>query len=269
MSASVAAIVPAAGAGRRFGGAGRKPFVAIGGTPLLLHTLRTLQASAVIRWILVVTRAQDRARVVALLRRHRITKALPPCVGGASRAESVARGVAALPEGAAWVVIHDGARPCVQTPLIQEAVRAAKRYGAVACGLPAGLTVKAVDRQGAVRLTLDRDALWLAQTPQVFRRDWLVDAFGRANHHLTQFPDDASVVEAAGFPVRMIPGDPLNLKVTTAEDLLLAEAILRDRAPAREGTLPKGDYTEQDLRDLEKKEGRPPKAGHGDRRATG
>jgi len=105
---AVAAIVPAAGAGHRFGGAGRKPFVLIGGKPLLSRTLSVLQESAVIRWILVVTRAQDRARVVALLRRHRITKALPPCIGGASRAESVARGVARAMGGDVTVVSNPG-----------------------------------------------------------------------------------------------------------------------------------------------------------------
>lgn len=109
----------------------------------------------------------------------------------------------------------------------------AKRHGAVACGLPASLTVKAVDERKKVRLTLDRDALWFVQTPQVFRRDWFADALGQANGTLDTFPDDAAVVESAGYTVRMIPGDPLNIKVTTREDLVLAEAILGKRRRAR------------------------------------
>ena len=233
MHADVAAIVPAAGAGRRLGGTLRKSFVPLHGRPLLLHTLKTLQETPAIRWVVLVVRAQDLGRTRKLLRRHRLTKVLEPCLGGASRAESVARGLAVVPREAKWVLVHDGARPCVSRRLIQEAVRSARRHGAVACGLPASLTVKAVDEHRDVRLTLDREQLWLVQTPQVFRRDWFTQALGRADGRLTTFPDDAAIVEAGGFPVRLIPGDPLNLKVTTKNDLILAEAILERRQRQR------------------------------------
>ena len=229
MSHDVAAIVPAAGRGQRFGGRARKMFALLNGQPLLLYTLQALQESPAIRWILLVVPDGEQAKAEALIRRARMTKALRPCVGGSSRAESVARGFAALPPQAQWVLVHDGARPCLTRALIQQAVRAAKRHQAVACGLPASLTVKAVDERREVRLTLDRDHLWFVQTPQVFRRDWFAQALARANHHVGQFPDDAALVESAGFPVRMIPGDPLNLKVTTKDDLLLARTILEHR----------------------------------------
>ena len=230
MRCDVAAIIPAAGTGQRIGAPTGKLFLPLNGRPLLAHTLRVLQASPVIRWIILVVRSSERARAEALIRRHRITKALPPCIGGPSRAASVARGCAALPREAQWVLIHDGARPCISPRLIQHAVRAAKRHQAVACGLPAALTVKAVDERFDVRVTLDRDHLWFVQTPQVFRREWLTEAFAQADHRLDRFPDDASLVESAGFPVRMILGEALNVKVTTREDLMLAEAILRNRA---------------------------------------
>ncbi len=164
-----------------------------------------------------------------LLRQFRITKALPPCAGGASRSESVARGLARLPARAKWVLIHDGARPCLRPALVARAVQAARRSGAVACGLPASVTVKETSRTGRVRRTLNRERLWFVQTPQVFRRDWLEAAMRRAGRRLGRFPDDASLVEAAGFPVTMIAGDPLNVKITTSEDLRLAEAALRMR----------------------------------------
>jgi len=231
MRAKVAAIVPAAGAGTRFGGSVKKAFVLLQGIPLLVHTLRALQASASVGWIVVVVRAGQEADVQALVKRHRLTKVLAPCLGGASRAESVAKGVAVVPRAAKWILVHDGARPCVRRALIDEAVRAARRHGAVACGVPAMLTVKAVDAQRTVRLTLDREQLWFVQTPQAFRREWFAQALERTNAHRAQFPDDAALLEAAGFPVRMIPGDSLNLKVTTREDLLLADAILRSRRP--------------------------------------
>ena len=206
-----------------------KPFVPLRGRPLLLHAVVALQRCSAVRWIVVVVAENARARVAQLLRRHGVTKALSPCAGGSSRAESVARGFAALPPEASWVLIHDGARPCVEAPLVARAIGMAKRVGAVTVGLPASLTVKAVDERRVVRVTLDREPLWLAQTPQVFRRDWFAQALGQANGRLEGFPDDAAVVEAAGFPVRMIPGDPFNIKVTTRADLWLAEAILRQR----------------------------------------
>ncbi|OGX29252.1 MAG: hypothetical protein A3B78_01365, partial [Omnitrophica WOR_2 bacterium RIFCSPHIGHO2_02_FULL_67_20] len=266
----VAAIVPAAGTGSRVGGRRNKLFLPLAGEPLLAHTLRALQASAAVRWIVVAIRPEDRVPVDALLRRCRVTKALPPVPGGASRAESVASAFGALPAGVTWVLIHDGARPCLAQALVSRAVGEAKRHGAVACGLPASLTVKAADEEGRVRVTLDREGLWFVQTPQVFRRDWFGEALSRTgfsrtrgNGHaartLERFPDDpttcllaerpadirqpsafgrpdrwwddAALMEAAGFAVRMIQGDPLNIKVTTKEDVMLAEAILRSRTP--------------------------------------
>lgn len=225
MTQAVAAIVPSAGLSRRFGGR-NKLFAPIGGVPLIVHTLRALQASPSIRWILPVVQKRDRRRLAELLSRHRISKALAPCLGGATRAESVARGVAALPQQARWVLVHDAARPCLRASLIASVVRAARRHGAVACGLPAAVTVKAADAQGQVRCTLDRETLWLIQTPQAFRRDWFAQAIARADHGLAGFPDDASLVEAAGFRVQLVPGDPLNVKVATQADLIFAKTIL-------------------------------------------
>ena len=211
------------------GGTTGKLFVMLHGRPLLAHTLRVLQESRLIQRIVLVVRDGEQAQAAALIARHKITKALSPCLGGDSRAESVAKGFAALPRETEWVLVHDGARPCLTQRLIRQAVQAARRHGAVACGLPASLTVKAVDERREVRATLDRGHLWFVQTPQVFRREWFAQALARADHRLSQFPDDAALLESAGFPVSMVPGDPLNVKVTTKEDLLFAEAILQHR----------------------------------------
>ena len=228
MTQAVAAIVPAAGIGRRLGGSVSKLFLPLNGRPLLAHTLRVLQASPRIRWIVLVVRARERTEIARMLARERVTKAVL-CLGGSSRAESVARGFAVLPAEARWVLVHDGARPCLTESLIRRAVAAARQVGAAVCGLPASLTVKKVDGHGRVRSTLDRERLWFAQTPQVFRRDWFARALTRVNGRLERFPDDVSVLEAAGYRVHVVPGDPLNIKVTTREDLLLAEAILKGR----------------------------------------
>src|SRR3989338_8313704 len=113
MNCAVAAIVPAAGLGRRVGDSLDKLFADLDGRPLLAHTLQALQASPSVRWIIPVVRADARSRVERLAARHGITKASRACLGGASRAESVARGAEAVPAPARWILVHDGARPCV------------------------------------------------------------------------------------------------------------------------------------------------------------
>ncbi|PIQ84044.1 MAG: 2-C-methyl-D-erythritol 4-phosphate cytidylyltransferase [Candidatus Omnitrophica bacterium CG11_big_fil_rev_8_21_14_0_20_63_9] len=227
---SVVAVVPAAGVGARFNGASNKPFVELQGVPMLAHVLQALQAAPSVRWIVVAVRSEQLRAAQALITRYHLTKVLPPCEGGASRAASVANGFAAAPGEAQWVLVHDAARPCVRPQLIEETIRAAQCDGSAVCGLPASVTVKAVDDEREVRLTLDREHLWFIQTPQVFRREWFAQALARAQDRLDQFPDDAAMVEWAGFRVRVVDGDPLNIKVTTPEDLMLAEAILGYRA---------------------------------------
>ena len=128
----------------------------------------------------------------------------------------------------AWVVVHDGARPLVTPQLIEEGLAAARETGAAVCGLPAGDTVKRVDEQGQVMRTLDRRRLWLVQTPQVFRYDILREAHERSRRTAT---DDAALVERLGHRVRVYPGSSRNLKVTTPEDLALAEALLKSARP--------------------------------------
>lgn len=232
MRRDVGAVVPAAGKGERFGSLQPKLFVRAGGAPLILHTLRALEQASV-GWIVVASRPEYHARLHRLIRQHKLGKVCAVVAGGASRADSVARGVAALPQAARWVLIHDGARPCVSPSLIERIIHRAKQSGGAVCGLPASVTVKSVDAADAVRLTLDRDGLWFVQTPQVFRREWFVEALARADGRLDCLPDDAALLEWAGFPVQMMLGDPLNIKVTTREDLMLAEAILKSRSSGK------------------------------------
>ncbi len=229
MKTTIAVIIPAAGHGRRLGSRQPKAFVPLAGDPLILHALRACQRAPSVRWIVVAVRPADQRRLRALVRRARLTKVTAIVAGGASRAGSVARGMAALPDEAQWVLVHDAARPCIRPALIEQTVAQAMRHGAVACGMPASLTVKAVDAAQQGRLTLDRDSLWFVPTPPMFRREWMTQALSRVNGTLDRFPDDAALVEWAGYPVRMISGDPLNMKITTKEDLVLAAAILRRR----------------------------------------
>ena len=231
MGRDVGVIIPAAGQGQRLGSDRSKALLTVAGAPMILHSLRLFARHPAVGPIVVAIREEDRAALQRLLREHRLTGQVQLAAGGASRAASVANALRALPSDIAWVLVHDAARPCLGKELLSRVIEEVRQHEAVAAGLPAALTVKTVDRDQMIRLTLDRESLWLAQTPQAFRRDWLEEAFARAADRLEQMPDDAAVCEWAGYPVRMVHGDPLNVKVTVAEDLALASAVLSLRKP--------------------------------------
>ena len=147
--------------------------------------------------------------------------------GGAERFESVANALALTNGEADFVAVHDAARPCLTPALIDAVFARAAEAGAALLAVPVADTLKRDDGAGRVRETVSRQGLWLAQTPQVFRRDWLLDAYARRAALGTGITDDAQLVEAAGYAVHLVPGSTANLKITTPEDLGLAEAILR------------------------------------------
>ena len=220
MSAETAAIIVAAGRGERMAGAD-KLWAPVAGRPLLAHTIAAFEAcGAIDRVVLVVAKENlERGRELA----GAFATVRDVVAGGATRQESVRAGLDAL-DDAAWVVVHDGARPLVTPDLIERGFEAARETGAACCALPAPDTVKEANEAGAIARTLDRSRLWLAQTPQVVRYDLLVEAHRRAEGLAT---DDAALVEALGVEVRLYEGSPRNLKVTTPDDLAIAEALLR------------------------------------------
>jgi len=223
-SEEVGAIVVGAGRSVRMGGLD-KLFAPLGGRPLLARTLTAFQECAAVRRIVLVLAAENLARGLALAQEEDLSKVRTVCLGGRRRQDSVWEGLEALGP-CAWVVVHDGARPLVTPQLIEEGLAAARETGAAVCALPAQDTVKRVDEQGRVLRTLDRRRLWLIQTPQVFRYDILREAHERSRRTAT---DDAALVERLGHRVQVYPGSPRNLKVTTPEDLALAEALLKSQ----------------------------------------
>jgi 2-C-methyl-D-erythritol 4-phosphate cytidylyltransferase len=222
--AVVGAIVVAAGASSRMGGVD-KVFAALLSRPLLAHSVGLLAAHPLVdEVVLVVADAQvDRARL--LVREEDWAKVISVCPGGVRRQDSVARGLEAL-SPCRWVVVHDGARPCLEADMVSRGLEAAGETGAAVAAIPMTDTVKVVDETGLVEETPPRDRLWVVQTPQVFRYDLLVDAHRRVREDMT---DDASMVERLGNRVRVFRGSSSNLKVTTRGDLVLAEAVLRAR----------------------------------------
>jgi 2-C-methyl-D-erythritol 4-phosphate cytidylyltransferase len=148
--------------------------------------------------------------------------------GGAERFESVANALALTTSEADFVAVHDAARPCLTAALIDAVFARAVETGAALLAVPVADTIKRDDGAGRVQATVARQGLWLAQTPQVFRRDWLIDAYARRSA-FGSVTDDAQLVEAAGHAVHLVPGSNTNLKITTREDIDLAEAIGRGR----------------------------------------
>ena len=215
------AIVVAAGASTRMDGVD-KTFASLGGVPLIARTVAAFESCADIGAIVLVVAERNLEAAAETARAHGWTKVVEVCSGGLRRQDSVARGLRALPD-CEWVVVHDGARPLVEPPLVSRGLEAAGATGCAVAAVPSKDAVKVVGAEGSVESTLDRSGVWLVQTPQVFRRELLERAHREVSEDVT---DDASMVERLGLPVRVFMGSPSNLKVTTPEDLLLAEALL-------------------------------------------
>ena len=215
-------IIVAAGRSTRMGGVD-KTFATLLGAPLIAHTLDQFEAFPRVDEIVLVLAAESVTAGRELVRRKGYRKVPHVCSGGERRQDSVRNGLDLL-EPCDWVMVHDGARPCLDQAVLERGMAAAAEDGAAVAGMPVKDTIKVVGDDGTVEVTPDRSSLWAAQTPQVFRYSLLSEAHRVCNG---AFTDDASMVEALGRPVRMFEGSYENLKVTTAEDLILAEAFLR------------------------------------------
>jgi 2-C-methyl-D-erythritol 4-phosphate cytidylyltransferase len=221
------AVIVAAGRSERMG-AIVKPWAPLADAsgrerPLLAYPIAAFQSCAAVDRIALVVAADAVERARALVRDETFDKVCSAVAGGARRQDSVRCGLEAL--GACdYVAVHDGARPLVAPGLIERGFEAARATGAACCAIAAPDTVKEAE-DGRVVRTLDRSRLWLAQTPQVFRYDLLVDAHSRLESDVT---DDAALVEALGIEVRLFEGSSRNLKVTTRDDLALVQALLKE-----------------------------------------
>jgi len=218
-------VVVAAGRSERMGGID-KVLAPLVGRPLLAWTLSAFKKCDEIDQVVVVAAPASLGRVRAFVEEWRFTKVTAVVPGGATRQQSVRAGIDAA-AGAAIVAIHDAARPLVTPALIARGVALARETGAALCAVPSRDTVKEIDGDPpVVTATPDRARIWLAQTPQVFDRALLLEAHDRAGADAT---DDAALVEAAGHRVHVYRGDYANIKVTDPDDLIIAEALLRER----------------------------------------
>lgn len=224
----VNAVIVAAGEGKRMGEKVPKPFLPLGGRPLILHTLRRFAASQV-RKVIVVAAGRELSRCQEFIQSDLQLGGLE-CVfqtGGQRRQDSVSEGLARLDTDCEVVVIHDGVRPFVSPSLIDRCVEKAFQKGAVVVGVPVRDTIKVVSVDRQVRETPSRDSLWEIQTPQAFRTEIIREAFRHAAIEGVEATDDAMLVESLGKSVALLEGERTNIKITVPEDLLFAEALLR------------------------------------------
>lgn len=216
--------------------AGGKQFALLAGEPVLVRTLHAFQQASSIDKIIIVVATSDLDRLADEVAAAGLDKVAGCAAGGAERQDSVESGLGLVPESIDVVAIHDGARPLVTPDLIDRSVASLPGWDGVVVAVPVTDTVKAVSGE-TVRATLDRSGLWAVQTPQVFPRSTIVDAYTKARRDGFVGTDDASLVERVGGRVRVIEGSRDNLKITTPEDLAVAQVILesRDADVTREG----------------------------------
>jgi 2-C-methyl-D-erythritol 4-phosphate cytidylyltransferase len=225
----VTAIIVAAGEGARMGGAIPKPFISVHGRPLILRTLDRFSESRTVERVILVVASGQCQSAEEILRSSSLPRDFPWELqsGGATRQESVRRGLARLEQDCEFVVIHDGVRPFVSPNLIDRCVEEAYEKHAVVVGVPVRDTIKVISVDRWVQATPARNSLWEIQTPQVFRKGILLEAHEQAHREGAEGTDDAVLVERLGRHVFVIEGERTNIKITMPEDLLLAESLLR------------------------------------------
>ena len=219
---NVGVVIVAAGRSSRMGGID-KTFAPLLGRPLIAHTLDHFESSSLVDQIVLVLAEDALERGRQLVQDHGLSKVAHVCAGGQRRQDSVRNGLELLAP-CDWVMVHDGARPCLDEAMLKRGLDAAAEYGSAVAGVPVKDTIKRVSDGQMVAETPDRSLLWAAQSPQIFRYDILLEAHRTCTEDVT---DDAAMVESLGHPVKMFLGAVQNIKVTTADDLVIAEAFLK------------------------------------------
>ena len=233
-----AVVLPAAGRSSRVGGGAKKPFLNLAGRAVWARAAEVFAARHDVCQLLVVVAPEDRETFQQRCQAEITALGAEVVRGGAARFESVANALGQIRADADFVAVHDAARPCITPELIDAVFARAVETGAALLAVPVVDTIKRGDAAGSVVGTVSRDGLWLAQTPQVFRRDWLMSAYAQRSSLGSGITDDAQLVEAVGHRVFLVPSTATNLKVTTPDDFALASAILQAR---RSSSIEKAD----------------------------
>lgn len=223
------AIITAAGKGARMGSKIHKPYLILANRPILAHTIAPFEQSRLITSIIIVTgKGLEDFCLKDIITKYKFKKVYKIVCGGKERQDSVMSGIMAAGDGWDVVAVHDAVRPFVTIEMIESTVAAAKKKGAATLAVPVKDTIKQV-ASGFVKKTLQREKLWAIQTPQAFRFDILKKAHERALKQGFIGTDDSILVERLGRKVAVVKGSYDNIKITTPEDLVLGEAILKGR----------------------------------------
>lgn len=229
-------VIVAAGRGERFGHQA-KVLLPIGGKPMLHWSLDAAMAASTVRDLVVVAGPHTIDDIRALVNDAGYPKAVDVVLGGKTRTESVAAGLAVVDSRCEVVLVHDAARPLVTPALIDRCAAAAFDHGSAIAAMPVTDTLKYVTDR-SIDHTVSREHLWAAQTPQAFRLPILIDAFAWASGRPAAFTDEASILESMGQGVAIVDGAATNIKVTHPQDIALADALLAARAMIQTGRLP-------------------------------
>ncbi len=228
MDNNLRVVIAAAGVGRRMGGEINKQYRPLLSRPVLAYSIDVFEALAYVDEIVVVAHPDEvnycQSEVIEKYGYRKVSRVIP---GGAERQDSVWAGLKSLGPDTDYVAVHDGARPLVTRNLIDRLLAAASEWGAAIPGVMARDTLKMVDRDGFVGHTMDRSVVAMIQTPQIFQYQELLKAYDCAYQDDLLGTDDASLFEIYIGRVKVVPGEVNNIKMTTAEDLLIAEALLR------------------------------------------
>ncbi|WP_096202176.1 2-C-methyl-D-erythritol 4-phosphate cytidylyltransferase [Bacillus sp. FJAT-45350] len=221
-------VIPAAGQGKRMKAGKNKQFISLAGKPVIIHTLLVFEEDPLCSKVVLVANSDEVEVMKELVEKHCLTKIDSIVSGGSERQFSVSKGLSALTDEDEIVLIHDGARPFIRKEHIHELVQVTSKDGAAIIAVPVKDTVK-LGKDKQVVNTVDRSSLWAVQTPQAFQLSLVKQAHKEAMEENYLGTDDASLVERMGKKVSIVQGDYLNMKLTTPEDLLFAEAILQSK----------------------------------------
>ncbi|MEH2249566.1 2-C-methyl-D-erythritol 4-phosphate cytidylyltransferase [Nostoc sp.] len=222
-------LIPSAGIGKRMGSNRNKLLLLVRSQPIIAWTLLAAEAARTISWIGIISQPADWSDFQAIIADLKLTKPVELIQGGFTRQESVYNGLQALPVAAEQVLIHDGARCLVTPDLFNSCAQAIRHCPGLIAGIPVKDTIKVVNEQGIIQKTPDRRQLWAAQTPQGFDVKLLKQCHAEGVRQGWEVTDDAALFENCGWKVRIVEGEETNLKVTTPQDLAIAEFILMSR----------------------------------------
>lgn len=234
MAQKVYAIVPSAGSGRRFGQEKNKLFLPLAGKPVIIRTLETLDSVSLIKDIIPVVREEDLTCVASLVEEYDLSKILRIVPGGSERQDSVYNALKTIDDDSSLVLIHDGGRPFATVDIFMNAIAQINGFDGVIAAVRVKDTIKEIegaartaDSLAVVRKTLDRDLLYSVQTPQVFPFSVIFRAHEQARREKFYATDDAALVERYGGRIGIVEGSYRNIKITTPEDMIIAEALLK------------------------------------------